>query len=87
MRVTQKLAKNIEIHKNTKKQRKIRLYIYALIYIYIKTNLSTREVWDTRSIFRWSLTGFDSEFSFSKTGCHTKVHGPSLFYYLPIAAG
>ena len=29
------------------------------------TNPSTRAGYDTRSIFKWSLTGFNSEFSFS----------------------
>ena len=34
--------------------------------------------------FKGSLTGFRLEFSFSQTGCHTKVEEPSLFYNLPI---
>ena len=34
-----------------------------------------------------SLTGFNSEFSFSKTSCLTKAEEPSLSYYLPIAEG
>ena len=29
----------------------------------------------------------NSEFSFSKTGCHTKVKDPCLPYYLPITGG
>ena len=35
--------------------------------------------------FKRSLTGFNSEFSFSKTSCLTKAEEPSLSYYLPIA--
>ena len=33
------------------------------------------------------LTGLNTEFSFSKTGCHTNVKEPSLHYYLPIVGG
>ena len=40
-----------------------RTYIY--IYIYIYTNPSSRAGYDTRSIFKQSLTGLNSEFSFS----------------------
>ena len=45
-------------------------------------NPSARAGYDTRSIFKRSLTGLNSEFSFSKTSCLTS---PS--YYLPIAGG
>ena len=54
---------------------------------YIFTNPSTRAGYDTRSIFKWSLTGLNSEFSFSLTSCLTKAEEPSLPYYLPIAGG
>ena len=37
--------------------------------------------------FKRSLTGFNSEFSFSKTCCLNKAEEPSLSYYLPIAEG
>ena len=37
--------------------------------------------------FKWSLTGLNSEFSFSYTSCLTKAGEPSLSYYLPIAWG
>ena len=37
--------------------------------------------------FKRSLTGLNSEFSFSKTSCLTKAEEPSLPYYLPIAGG
>ena len=43
--------------------------------------------YDTRSIFKWSLTGLNSEFSFSKASCLTRTEEPSLPYYLPIAGG
>ena len=39
------------------------------------------------SISKQSLTGFNSEFSFSYTSCLTKAEEPSLSYYLPIAGG
>ena len=55
--------------------------------ISIFTNPSAREGYDTRSIFKRSLTGLKSEFSFSKTSCLTKAEEPSLPYYLPIARG
>ena len=48
---------------------------------------SARAGYDTRSIFKLSLTGFNSEFSFSYTCCLTKAEEPSLPYYLPIAGG
>ena len=37
--------------------------------------------------FKRSLTGFNSEFSFSLTICLTKAEEPSLPYYLPIDGG
>ena len=37
--------------------------------------------------FKRSLTGLNSEFSFSKTSCLTKAEEPSLPYYLLIAGG
>ena len=50
-------------------------------------NPSAREGYDTRSIFKRSLTGLNSEFSFSSTSCLTKAEELSLSYYLPIAGG
>ena len=41
--------------------------------------------WDKRSLCKQSLTGLNSEFSFSLTGWHTKAKEPSLSYYLHIA--
>ena len=55
--------------------------------IIIFTNASARAGYDTRSIFKRSLTGLNSEFSFSKTSCLTKTEEPSLSYYSPIAGG
>ena len=51
--------------------------------ISIFTKPSARAGYDTRSIFKQSLTGLNSEFSFS----FTKAEEPSLPYYLPIAGG
>ena len=61
----------------------------AVIYknIIIFTDPSTQAGYDTRSIFKWSLTGLNSEFSFSQTSCLIKAEEPSLPYYLPIAGG
>ena len=67
--------------------------IFVVLIIFIKhyytkfTNPSARAGYDTRSIFKRSLTGLNSEFSFSKTSCLTKAEEPSLPYYLPIAGG
>ena len=47
-------------------------------------NPSVRARYDTRSIFKRSLAGLNSEFSFSETSCLTKAEEPSLSYYLPI---
>ena len=44
-------------------------------------------VGNSRSIFKRSLTGLNSEFSFSETSRHTKAEEPILPYYLPIAGG
>ena len=49
------------------------------------TNPSARAGYDTRSTFKRSLTGLNSEFSFSLTSCLTKAEESSLSYYLPIA--
>ena len=56
-------------------------------YIYIFTKPFTQAGSDTISIFKLSLTGLNSEFSFFLTSFHTKVKEPSLLYYLPIAGG
>ena len=42
------------------------------------TNPSTRAGYDTRSIFKRSLTGLNSELSFFQTSCLTKAEEPSL---------
>ena len=47
----------------------------------IFTNHSTRVGYDTRSIFKRSLTGLNSQFSFSLTSCLTKAEETSLSYY------
>ena len=58
----------------------------AILYPYLP-NPSARVGYDTRSIFKRSLTGLNSEFSFSSTSCLTKAEEPSLPYYLHIAGG
>ena len=60
---------------------------FSFSYIYIYTNSSAQAGYDTRSIFKWSLTGLNSEFSFSLTSCLTKAEEPSLPCYLPIVGG
>ena len=48
---------------------------------------SARAGYDTRSTFKRSLIGFNSEYSFSSASCLTKTEEPSLSYYLSIAGG
>ena len=50
---------------------------------YYLPNPSALAGYDTGSIYKRSLTGLNSEFSF----CHTKAKEPSLSYYLPRAGG
>ena len=49
--------------------------------------LSLGRIWHKVNFLKRSLTGLNSEFSFSKTSCLTKAEEPSLPYYLPIAGG
>ena len=51
----------------------------------IFTNPSTRAGYDTRLIFKGSLTGLNSEFSFSETSCLNKAEETGRPYYLPMA--
>ena len=51
------------------------------------TNPSARAGYDTRSIFKRSLTGLNSEFSFSYTSSLTKAEEPSPPYYSSISGG
>ena len=54
----------------------------AMLMMILFTNPSTRVGYDTWSIFKRSLTGLNSEFSFSYTSCLTKAEEPSPSYYL-----
>ena len=68
-------------------QVKIQRGIFQGDALYIFTNTSARAGYDTRSIFKRSLTSLNSEFSFSLTSCLTKAEEHNLSYYLPIAGG
>ena len=61
--------------------------VVVVVLIIIFTNPSARAGYDTRSIFKQSLTGLNSEYSFSKTSCLTKAEERNLSYYLSIAGG
>ena len=61
--------------------------VRMLVWVIIFTNPSARAGYDIRSIFKRSLTGLNSEFSFSQTSCLTKAEEPNLSSYLPIAWG
>ena len=63
------------------------VYVYILLYticIYLPTPLQMVG-YVTRSVFKWSLTGLNSKFSYSETDCLTMVREPNLPNYLPIA--
>ena len=74
---------------DTKLHRVVRFTFWRLgeCAVTIFTNPSARAGYDTRSIFKRSLTGLNSEFSFSLTSCLTRAEEPSLPDYLPIAGG
>ena len=54
-------------------------------YINIYHHLRSGRIWHKVNFFKRSLTGLNSEFSFSSTSYLTKTEVPSLSYYLPIA--
>ena len=51
---------------------------YITIYIYIYQHLRTNRMWNKVN-FKWSFTDLNSKFSFSETGCHTKIKEPNYF--------
>ena len=51
---------------------------FSNFYLILFTNPSAQAGYDTRSIFKRSLTGLNSEFSFFYTSCLTKAEEPSL---------
>ena len=59
---------------------------YAARPYHIYQALHSGRIW-LKVNFKRSLTGLNSEFSFSKTSCFNKAEEPSLPYYLPIAGG
>ena len=66
------------------------LYIYICVCVCVCVCIyhpSPRVGYSTRSIFKRSLTGLNSGFSFSQTGCLPEVKEFSLSYYLSVAGG
>ena len=59
---------------------------FRKVFIFTQPLRSGR-IWHKVNFFKRSLTGLNSEFSFSKTICLTKAKEPRLPYYLPIAGG
>ena len=57
------------------------------VYVCIYPTPLPRTGCDIRSIFKQSTTGLNSGFSFSLTGCHSKVKEPKQLYYLLIVGG
>ena len=49
--------------------------------------LRSGRIWHKVNFFKRSVTGLNSEFSFSYTSCLTKAEEPRMPYYLPIARG
>ena len=55
----------------------------CIFFMHIYLPLNTSRMWH-KVKFKQSITGLNSEFSFSKTGCHNTVEEPSLPNYYPI---
>ena len=64
-------------------------WIYHLIiwWYYLPTPPLGQDMTQNQFFFKWSLTGLNSEFSFSWTSCLTKAEEHSLSYYLHIDGG
>ena len=77
---------NLKLHKLTINVF-VPLNVFESLTFIIFTNPYALAGYDTRAIFKRSLTGLNSEFSFSLTSCLTKAEEPSLPYYLLIAGG
>ena len=63
---------------------------FGLVWFYCISYLPTPAIGQDMTqgqFLKRGLTGFNSEFSFSKNSCLTKAEEPSLPYYLPIAGG
>ena len=59
---------------------------YKLVILLVKGScISARAGWDTRSIFKRSLTGLNSEFSSSLTSHYFNIIKFSLLFYIPRA--
>ena len=65
----------------------VRGWMLSHSHLFLFTNPSARVGYDTRSIFKRSLAGLNSEFSFSWTSCLIKAEEPSVSYHLPLAGG
>ena len=89
-KIKQLLISNYHLHLDWTKNFSILIlsihirHIYMHIFIYLPTSLHEQHATQSQC-FKQSLTGLNSEFSFSKTGCYTKVKEHSLPYYAPIA--
>ena len=86
-RLTALIIPSIHRYDDSKTAEKKRRKTCYLFNFTIFTNPSARVGYDTRSIFKRSLTGLNSEFSFSLNSYLTKAEESSLPYYLPIAGG
>ena len=51
----------------------------------LNLHMQARAESDTSSFFKCSVIDVNSDFSFSQTGCDTKVPESCIPYYLPIA--
>ena len=66
---------------------KIDYFWIFFLYLYDKfsINIYLPNPPATGAIFKQTIAGLISEFSFSWTSCHTNAKEPNLPYYLPIA--
>ena len=78
----------ISVVNKSQNEEKAYIYIYIYIYyIYIYTNPCKRVEYDTASVFKRCETDLNSKFSFSLSGCRTKIKKLILPYNLPISGG
>ena len=75
--------KNFRTEKKSMKKNSEKMFMFIIF----TQPLRSGRIWHKVNFLKRSLTGLNSDFSFSKTSCLTKAEEPSLSYYLPIAGG
>ena len=81
-----KFYKRWTIFTHTHTHTRTHTHTHTHIYIYIYVCIYTRNLHTSRMRHKvnskWSLTGLNTEFSFSNIGCNSKVKESSLVFYL-----